>query len=198
MKVLLLHAYPLDETMWEPQREALDGYDVVAPNLYGLGGASVDGWAEALLGRVAGPFAAVGASMGGYVALAVARRAPERVLGLLLAGSRAGPDTPERRAAREQALRELEEEHLRRATTALRDRPDASDVVRSYAGPFLLVRGADDELLPQREAEAIAASAPRGRLEVVEGAGHIVSQDRPERFNELLLEFLEWTSGSTS
>ncbi|MBD0338318.1 MAG: alpha/beta hydrolase, partial [Thermoleophilia bacterium] len=93
---------------------------------------------------------------------------------------------------------ELEEEHPRRATAALRDRPDASDVVRAYGGPFLLVRGADDELLPRAEAEEIAASAARGRLEVVEGAGHIVSQDRPERFNELLLEFLEWTSGSTS
>lgn len=198
MRVLLLHAFPLDETMWEPQRPALEGHDVAAPNLYALGGNSIDGWAEALLERVEGPFAAVGASMGGYVALALARRAPERVLGLMLVGSRAGPDTPERRRIREELLRELTDEGLCRATEALRDRPDATDVVRSYPGPFLLVRGAEDELLPEPEARELAGMAPQGRLEVVEGADHIVSQDNTRRFNELLREFLEWTSASTS
>jgi pimeloyl-ACP methyl ester carboxylesterase len=198
MKVVLLHAYPLDETMWEPKVEALDGHDVVAPNLYALGGNSIDGWARSLLEQVEGPFAAVGASMGGYVALAIARRAPKRVRGLLLAGSRAGPDTPERRRAREEQLRELSDDRLYRATEALRDRPDASDVVRSFLGPFMLVVGAEDDLLPEPEARRIVASAPQGRLEVVEGAGHIVSRDQPQRFNELLREFLEWTSTATS
>lgn len=198
MKVLLLHAFPLDETMWAPQREALAGHDVVAPNLYALGGNTIDGWAEALLEDVDGRFAAVGASMGGYVALAMARRAPGRVRGLMLVGSRAGPDTAERRRDRDQLLRELDDDGLIRATGALRDRSDASDVVRSFRGPFLLVRGADDELLPAQEAREIAASAPRGRLEEVEGAGHIVSQDQPQRFGELLREFIEWTSSSTS
>jgi len=46
MKVLLLHAMPLDERMWEPQLDALAGEDVEAPNLYDLGGSSVDEWAE--------------------------------------------------------------------------------------------------------------------------------------------------------
>jgi pimeloyl-ACP methyl ester carboxylesterase len=197
MKVVLLHAFPFDETMWEPQREALDGHDVVAPNLYALGGNSIDGWAQALLEVVEGRFAAVGASMGGYVALAMARRAPERVRGLLLVGSRAGPDTPERRLAREELLRELSNDGLYRATEALRDRPDASDVVRSYPGPFMLVAGADDDLLPEAEAREIVASAPQGRLEVVEDAGHIVNQDQRQRFNALLREFLEWTSTAT-
>jgi pimeloyl-ACP methyl ester carboxylesterase len=198
VKVVLLHAFPLDETMWEPQREALAGHDVVAPNLYTLGGNSIDGWAKALLERVEGPFAAVGASMGGYVALAMARRARDRVRGLLLVGSRAGPDTPERRRAREELLRELSDDGLYRATEALRDRPDASDVVRSFPRPFMLVVGAEDDLLPEPEARAIVASAPQGRLEVVQDAGHIVSHDQPQRFDDLLREFLEWTSTATS
>jgi pimeloyl-ACP methyl ester carboxylesterase len=198
VKVVLLHAFPLDETMWRPQREVLDGHEVVAPNLYALGGNSIDGWAQALLEQMEGPFAAVGASMGGYVALAMARHAPERVRGLLLVGSRAGPDTPERRRARDELLRELSNDGLYRATEALRDRPDASDVVRSFTGPFMLVAGADDDLLPESEAREIVASAPQGRLELVEDAGHVVSQDQPQRFNELLREFLEWTSTATS
>lgn len=99
MKVVLLHALPLDERMWDPQREALSGFDVVAPRLYGRGN-SVDAWADALLGQLDGELVVVGASMGGYAALAMARKAPERVLGILLAGSRPDADSPDRRAGR--------------------------------------------------------------------------------------------------
>lgn len=99
MKLVLLHAFPLDERMWEPLLPGLDGYDVIAPNLYRMGD-SIDSWAEDVLGRVEGSFAACGSSMGGYCALAIARRAPERLSALLLAGARVGADSPERRAAR--------------------------------------------------------------------------------------------------
>ena len=100
MNVVLLHAFPLDERMWEPQLAALGDHDVVAPNLYDLGGSSIDDWAERILGEVAGEVVAVGASMGGYVALAMARQAPERIDALLLAGARPDPDSEERRAGR--------------------------------------------------------------------------------------------------
>jgi 3-oxoadipate enol-lactonase len=98
MKIVLLHALPLDERMWEPQRRALEGYDVLAPNLYALGG-SVDAWADGVLAQGEGELVVVGASMGGYCGLALARRAPEHILGLVLAGSRADADPEERRAA---------------------------------------------------------------------------------------------------
>jgi 3-oxoadipate enol-lactonase len=95
VNVVLLHAFPLDARMWEPQREALAGHDVHAPELYGLG-SSMDEWARAILGQVQGDFVVVGASMGGYAALALAGRAPERVRALVIAGSRADPDDAER------------------------------------------------------------------------------------------------------
>jgi 3-oxoadipate enol-lactonase len=110
VKVVLLHAYPLDERMWQPQDEALAEYEVVAPNLYGLGGSSMNAWAQRLLGEVEGELALVGASMGGYAALAAARQAPERVRGILLAGSRPDADSPERRAGRADTIRLIEEE----------------------------------------------------------------------------------------
>ncbi|MBD0347706.1 MAG: alpha/beta fold hydrolase [Thermoleophilia bacterium] len=209
MAVLLLHAFPLDETMWAPQRKALAGFDVVAPRLYGRG-RSVDDWADSVLGEVDGDVTAVGASMGGYVALAMARRSPDRVRALLLAGSRGGPDSPERREVRDAMIALLREqgvegyraaapfplpdglaaEELIGALELLRDRPDASPGIRQFARPFLLVVGRQDELLSIEEAREIAALAAHGRAEVVEGAGHIVSRDTPERFNELLLDFL--------
>ncbi len=103
MKVLLLHALPLDPRMWEPQRVALARYEVAAPTLYGLG-SSMDAWADSVLERVSGELVVVGASMGGYCGLAIARHAPERLLGLLLAGARPDADSEERRAGRAETL----------------------------------------------------------------------------------------------
>ena len=97
MRILFLHALPLDERMWEPQREVFAEHELLTPNLYRLGGQSMEQWATALLREVWGEVVVVGASMGGYCALALARLAPERIRGLVLAGSRADPDTPERK-----------------------------------------------------------------------------------------------------
>jgi len=110
VKVVLLHALPLDERMWEPQLASLGAeHEVTAPRLYGLG-SSMDEWAGAVLEAVDGPFAAIGASMGGHCALAIARRAPHRLLALGLVGSPAGPDPPERRPVRDHWLRRLAED----------------------------------------------------------------------------------------
>jgi 3-oxoadipate enol-lactonase len=110
--VLLLHAFPLDERMWEGQRAALeaDGYGLVAPDLPGpepeLG---FDVWARRVLGLVEGPFVPVGCSMGGYLAFELWRQARERIPALGLLDTRATPDTPEQRVARDDAIRLLGE-----------------------------------------------------------------------------------------
>jgi pimeloyl-ACP methyl ester carboxylesterase len=211
VKILLLHAMPLDERMWKPQLDALAGEDVEVPNLYDLGGASVDMWADALLASTEDDIAVVGASMGGYVALAMAREAPERVRGLLLVGSRVGADTPERRAVRDEQIRTLREDgidawapsapdppppertvdELVRAVQAIRDRSDSTDLARSFEGPLWVAVGDADPFFPVDEAREVVAAAPNGRLEVFEDTGHFPSRDRPERFNELLREFLQ-------
>ena len=103
MNIVLLHAFPLDPRMWEPQRAPLSAYEVVAPNLYELG-STMDEWAESVLRAVDGELVAVGASMGGYCALGMARRAPERLRGLVLVGARADADSPERRAGRAETI----------------------------------------------------------------------------------------------
>jgi pimeloyl-ACP methyl ester carboxylesterase len=98
VNVVLLHAFPIDSRMWQNQRLE---HDIVAPDLYWLGSVpTMEEWARAVLGRVEGDFVAVGASMGGYCALAMARIAPERMRALVLVGARAGADTPERREGR--------------------------------------------------------------------------------------------------
>jgi pimeloyl-ACP methyl ester carboxylesterase len=81
-------------------------------------------------------------------------------------------------------------EELIDATLALRDRPDASGVIRAFTGPFVIAVGDRDELLAVDEAREIAALAPDGRMEVFPGAGHLPSIEQPEEFNGVLLAFL--------
>ncbi len=208
MKVLLLHAWPVDERMWGKQAAALAeaGHTIGAPRLYGRG-PSIDGWAGQLLGEEEGSFVAVGASMGGYTALALARRSPERVLGIVLAGSRAAADSAERRTARDGTIDRLrsegtwpeletdvDAENLAVAQEAMRDRPDSSGVVASFGGPLLVCAGDRDEVVPVEEARSIAEDALRGSFSLFPGAGHFLTVDQPDRFNDVLLEFLDqWT-----
>ena len=207
MKVLLLHGWPVSERVWVPQVAALRdaGHDVVAPHLYGRG-PSIDDWAAHLLRDLDGPLVPVGASMGGYCALALARRAPERVVGMVLVGSRADADSFDRTRFRQEAIADLQAgvrppladrdadlEYLAVAQEAMRDRLDLTGVVASFGGPLLVCVGEHDEIVSVEDARGLADSALDGRLEVFAGAGHFVAVDEPEKFNEVLLEFLsQW------
>ena len=207
MKVLLLHGWPVSERVWVRQVSALRdaGFDPQAPLLYGRGG-SIDDWAAQLLRDIDGSLVAVGASMGGYCALALARRAPERILGMALVASRPDADSFERRRLRQELIYDLRRgnmpdradddanlEDLAVAQEAMRDRLDLTGVLASFGGPVLVCVGDGDELVSVAEAEQMAATALNGRLEVFPGAGHFIALDQPERFNEVLLDFLgQW------
>ena len=193
MRVLLLHAFPLDPSMWESQRPVLEGHDVTAPSIYGRGN-TMDAWAASLLDELDGSFdIVVGASMGGGCALALERLSPGFAGALVLAGAHAGPDAPERRPAREQQIAELREQgdaEKVAVVEALRDRPDDRATLRALAGPVLVVVGGSDATIPVDVARNLAESARDGRLVVLEGAGHLVSLEQPEAFNRALAELV--------
>lgn len=105
MTVVLLHALGVDSRMWAAQCAALRaaGHDVWAPDQRGHGGtplgadepslaAVADDVARGLDARGVERAVLVGASMGGYVAMAFLRRHPGRAAALALLGTRAGPD----------------------------------------------------------------------------------------------------------
>ncbi|MDL4821844.1 alpha/beta fold hydrolase [Actinomadura opuntiae] len=116
--LVLLHAFPLSSAMWLEQRQGLaNRFRVVTPDLRGFGGSrlgtdepSIEAMADdvAHLFRRLGLQRAVvgGLSMGGYVAMALCRRHPDLVLGVVLASTRAAADTD---AVRENRLRQAEQ-----------------------------------------------------------------------------------------
>ena len=112
--VVLLHGYPLDGAMWSGVARALSArFRVLKPDLPGHGEnpaeapASLEGHAdfvEAILAELPPPVGVVGFSMGGYVALALMKRRPEKVRALALVDTRAGADDEADRAKRDEAV----------------------------------------------------------------------------------------------
>jgi pimeloyl-ACP methyl ester carboxylesterase len=138
MKLVLLHAFPLDERMWEPLREALREHELSAPHLYALGG-GMEEWAHRIADQAGGPIVAVGASMGGYCGLRLLAHADLRAL--ILAGSRADADSPERRQVREETIRLIQEQGLEALWEAQRPRlfpEDADEAVVARARALAL------------------------------------------------------------
>jgi pimeloyl-ACP methyl ester carboxylesterase len=81
------------QELFAPQIEALAGRAVMIADH--RSDATLDAIADRLLDTAPERFALAGLSMGGYVAMAVMRKAPQRVTRLMLLDTAARPDTPE-------------------------------------------------------------------------------------------------------
>lgn len=129
--VLFLHAFPLGLFMWDAQAAALTPrYRVVRVDARGFGGSGLPGGpltmeriaddAAAVLSELGIARAAVGGcSMGGYAALAFARRHPERLAALLLQDTKAGADDEAARQGRAVLARKVRDEGSSAAADAL-------------------------------------------------------------------------------
>jgi pimeloyl-ACP methyl ester carboxylesterase len=58
------------------------------------------------------------------------------------------------------------------------------------AAPTLIVWGAEDRLVPLRDADVFEELIPDSRKVVFDETGHVAMLERPGRFNRLLLDFL--------
>jgi 3-oxoadipate enol-lactonase len=174
--LLLLHAFPLDATMWEPQVAALGQHlPVVAPNFPGFGGdtglmpvmdmdSAADAAAAALDAAGVDRAVACGLSMGGYVALAFWRGHRSRVAGLMLANTRAGPD----------------DEAGKERRRALADRLKAEGVgFLVDAPPPLLSAGASEDLWEW--VKRIIGAQPAGAI----ASASLGMADRPDSTGDL-------------
>jgi pimeloyl-ACP methyl ester carboxylesterase len=160
--LLLIHAFPLDARMWEPQLGSLGArLPLAAPHLPGFGGtegpdvltmaAAAERCTRSLDEAGVDTAVVCGLSMGGYVAFELWRTARPRVAALVLANTRAEPDPPDGAAGR----RALAERLRTEGHTFLVDEP-----------PPLLAEAAPVDLrervkawIAEQTPEAIAAAA---------------------------------------
>jgi 3-oxoadipate enol-lactonase len=75
------------------------------------------------------------------------------------------------------------------ALEAMMLRPDSTGTLASIDATLILV-GEEDVPTPVKDARALHERIAGSRLEIVSGAGHLASMERPAAFNHLLTEFL--------
>jgi 3-oxoadipate enol-lactonase len=156
--IVLLHAFPLSADQWLPQMHRLPpGWRAIAPDVRGFRGAgsavddpgaegaSMESHAADVLALMThldvDRAVIVGLSMGGYIAFALLRAAAARIAGLVLANTRATPDSPEGLAARDRMIALAQRESAAGVATEMipkllgrttqHEQPDLAEAVRT-------------------------------------------------------------------
>lgn len=73
---------------------------------------------------------------------------------------------------------------------AMKERRDSTQILGAIQIPTLIIHGADDQIIPVEEAEAMASAIPGARLKVLPDAGHLVNLEQPVLFNHNVHRFL--------
>jgi pimeloyl-ACP methyl ester carboxylesterase len=180
--LVLIHAFPLDERMWEPQLALAEaGWRVIAPHLRGTNGGqpeaavpTMDDFAADvidLLDALHIENAVIGGlSMGGYVTFALFRHAPRYFRGMILADTRPQADTPEAVEGRKRLLAVVREKGAAAVAeemvpkllgeTTRRERPDIAahvgDLVRSNSADA--IAGAISALMSRPDSTTILST----------------------------------------
>ena len=76
------------------------------------------------------------------------------------------------------------------ALRGMAERPDMTPELPSIEVPTLLLCGEHDVISPADEMRDVAAAMPDSMFHVIYGAGHMSPLERPERVNQLILDFL--------
>ena len=107
--LILLPGMACDAELWQHQQAALAQLRPLRVADVHHRADSLPAMAALLLAEQPGALLLAGCSLGGMLAMEVARQAPQRVRGLALLGTTARPDTPELLALRTQAIAQFEQ-----------------------------------------------------------------------------------------
>ncbi len=190
--VLLVHGFPLDRRLWNPQIDALvaAGSRAIAPDLRGYGrssfgkcdasdGVGMHQYADDLAGlldvmSVAERVVFVGFSMGGYIAWEFFDRYRDKLAGMVLCDTRAAADSPEAAANRMKMANHVDTWGSRHVAELLIPKLFASDTIRHRPELVESVR----EMITQSPTAAIAA-AQRGMARRTDFSDRLAEFDLP-------------------
>lgn len=122
--ITFVHGFPLNHRIFDSQVRALSRtYRVLAPDLRGFGKTPFSGeeitietYAQDIVGLLDAldieQTVLAGLSMGGYIAFAMWRLAPERIRALVLLNTRAGADTEEGRRRRFETIEQVQKDGI--------------------------------------------------------------------------------------
>jgi len=221
MRLVFLHALPLDGHQWDGQREILPGA-TIAPTLYDFGN-TLSAWAVGALDAAGeGPLIVVGNSVGGSCALEMARSAPDRIAALVLIGTKAGhrpepefrdrfisslqndPDNTVRNwidgllspAVNSEIRQQIHAiasgqsaDDLIKGVRAFHSRPDATDVLKSWNKPLVIIHGEHDPIFAGTRARS-DANPPTVRTHIIANCGHYVNLEQPSALSAILNDLI--------
>lgn len=163
--LILLPGLACDATVWRDQRPVLAAHGPVVVTDVHERFASLPEMAAALLAEHPGELLLCGTSMGGMIALEVARQAPQRVRALALLATSARPDTPEMIRLRSDAIVLFEQgraDEVLRANVAFAFHPrvaEDSELATTYLA-FVMGGGAQRLVRQNRAVMARADARP--------------------------------------
>ena len=228
--VLFAHSFGGNTTQWENQREHLEGERRVVTfdfREHGQSEAPADKnfSAQAMADDIAavadslklGRFVLIGHSQGGSAAIAYASAHPDRVAGLVLAGT-PGKSDPEQAkqvvsSLKTDAYQKVMDQYMARLLTDAK--PEVNSAVskdvkkisretsikiieslfqydpipdlKAYKGPVLIISTSSEDSQPN----TLASQLPDIDHKTIAGTSHWSQLDKPEEFNRILDEFLK-------
>jgi len=226
--IVLLPGLGNTALLWENQLAALSAYgEVFVPDYRGSD--SIAQMADSVLTQVPGEnLSLVGFSLGGYIALDIVDRHPERLRRLALVSTSPYADTE---AAARQRLRLVEiaavdydkllrdmgqfivspdgpyAAHARKALVAMGEDLGASEFCRQQQATMArsdccgllpgiglgtrVLCGGKDAVTPVDGNRYLAEHIPGATIEIVEGAGHLLPLESPDRVTRFLINWLK-------
>jgi pimeloyl-ACP methyl ester carboxylesterase len=228
--VVFIHGAGGCHLSWPPQVRRLIGERIFAVDLpghgksEGIGCQTINDYVTSLVYFLDGiklpRVVLVGHSMGSAIALTLALRHPDRVLGLGLIGAgarlRVGPailETAVNPATFELAIQavhegsfstyadarlvDLSKKQMRKVRPAVLhgdflacDAFDQMENVPTIEVPTLILCGSEDRMTPPRFSEFLAKSISGSQIVIVPDAGHMVQLEKPDEVAGALAEFL--------
>jgi 3-oxoadipate enol-lactonase len=76
----------------------------------------------------------------------------------------------------------------------LKERLDSTSLLAASTQPMLIIHGADDQIVPLAEAQALQQIIPDAQLTILPDAGHLLNLEQPGLFNAAIRQFIRRAS----